>query len=162
MVARASSGPRVRVAALMTFAGKVVLVRHRRGARTYHLLPGGGVNRGESLADALMREVAEETGLHCSVGRPLIINDTIDPNGNRHIINITFDAHVTGGSITDTPEDDRVESVDLRNPAELGSLDLRPPIAALVFEALRNPSGFSTVYAGSLFAPEIPEPPAEL
>lgn len=43
--------------------GKILLVHSRRG--TYGL-PGGGVEAGESCADALVREVAEETGyIHC-------------------------------------------------------------------------------------------------
>jgi hypothetical protein len=99
--------------------------------------------------------------LRCAIGRPLVINDTIDPDSNRHIINITFDAHITGGSVTDTPADARVEAVELIDPSALSSLDLRPPLAHLVLEALRDPSGFPTVYAGSLFTPEIPDP-AEL
>lgn len=105
---------------------------------------------GETLGEALVREVAEETGLQVAVGRPLIINDTIDPNGTRHVINITFAATVTGGVIT-TPEDHRIEAVDLVDPAELLDLDLRPPIALQLRDALSQPDVYPATYLGSLF-----------
>jgi 8-oxo-dGTP pyrophosphatase MutT (NUDIX family) len=41
--------------------GRVLLVRHTYERWWY--LPGGGVKRGESFAEAAQREVAEETGL---------------------------------------------------------------------------------------------------
>ncbi|TWT25254.1 NUDIX hydrolase [Planomicrobium sp. CPCC 101110] len=49
--------------------GKILLVRSDRG--TYGL-PGGGVEKGESPAEALVREVAEETGYtSCQVGKKI-------------------------------------------------------------------------------------------
>jgi len=113
LAAREPEGPRVRVAALLLLDGKVVLVRHRARGSTYHLLPGGGVGYRETLEQALVREVVEETGLRVEVGRPVIINDTIDPTGSRHVVNITFIATVVGGEITEAPQDPRVECVDL-------------------------------------------------
>ncbi len=153
LAARGSSSPRVRVAALALLDGKVVTVRHRRGDATYHLLPGGGVNFGETLSDALIREVEEETGLRATIGRPLIINDTIDPSGNRHIVNITFAATVEG-TVTTSPDDSRVEAVDLIDPARFEDLDFRPPIAREITRALGDPLGFMATYAGSPFTPE--------
>ncbi|TWT01521.1 NUDIX hydrolase [Planomicrobium sp. CPCC 101079] len=51
--------------AVITRNGKILLVRSARG--TYGL-PGGGVEEGESYAEALLREVAEETGyINCEV-----------------------------------------------------------------------------------------------
>ena len=152
MAARESNGPRVRVAALILDAGRLVLVRHRAGSATYHLLPGGGVGYRETVADALVREVREETGLDIEVDRPLLISDTIDPHGPRHIINLTFLAHRTGGSITRTPEDPRVEAVDLVEPERLVELDLRPPIARELTEIVaRNVDAAPARYLGSLF-----------
>lgn len=154
MAARASDAPRVRVAALMTVDGRVVTVRHRAGSNSYHLLPGGGVAFGETMAAALAREVAEETGLIVAVGAPVLLSDTIDPSGRRHIVNITFSARVEGGAITDAPDDPRVEAVELVDPSELAALDLRPPVAAEILAAIEAGDDARAVYAGSRFTPE--------
>lgn len=154
MAARASDAPRVRVAALVTIDGRIVVVRHRAGDARYHLLPGGGVAWGETLEEALIRELAEETGLVCEIDRPLVINDTIDPMHPRHVVNITFTARVTGGAITSAPSDHRVEGVELIAPDDLMTLDLRPPIAEWLVAAVADPEGFQAVYAGSVFTPE--------
>lgn len=146
-----SREPRVRVAALIQLGDEVVLVRHRMGDRTYHLLPGGGVAWGETLEAALTREVEEETGLAISVGDVLFVNDTIDPSGDRHVINITFGATATGGAITTDPSDPRVEAVDLYPASSLDDLDLRPPMAGAIALALSGDTSTGRVYRGSLY-----------
>jgi 8-oxo-dGTP diphosphatase len=135
----------------MVLDGKIVLVRHRAGEAVYHLLPGGGVAWGETLQDAVLREIAEETGLVARIGRLLFVNDTIDPNGRRHVINITFEATIVGGEVTTRPADSRVEAVDLMLPQELAALDLRPPMARALGDALVGKIPESR-YLGSLFA----------
>ena len=150
MAAAASDRPRVRVAAFTLLGSKVVTVRHRAGSAVYHLLPGGGVGWGETLAKALVCEMREETGLRIEVGRLLFVNDTIDPSGRRHVVNITFAATITGGRITTSPADKRLEAVDLVRPEELSALDLRPPMAGALQSALAGRAIVSE-YLGSLF-----------
>lgn len=136
----------------MRVGERVVCVRHRAGSDVYHLLPGGGVGYRETVGDALRREVLEETGFEIEVGEPLFINDTIDPHGPRHVVNLTFAAVVTGGRITSSPADKRVECVDLIEPADLLSLDLRPPLGPHILEVLDNPGTSRASYLGSLFS----------
>jgi ADP-ribose pyrophosphatase YjhB (NUDIX family) len=154
LAARGSDRPRVRVAAaILDEGGRVVLVRHRHGSVRYHLLPGGGVETGESLADALIREVREETGLQVEVGEPLFVSDTIDPAGGRHVVNLTFSAHIAGGRLTEHPQDERIEAVDLVEPEALAELDLRPPFAAELAQAAEIGFTGPARYLGSLWAP---------
>jgi len=152
--APACEHPRVRVAALVLIDGEVLVVRHRKAGRTYHLLPGGGVEPGESLAAALEREVREETGLVVSVRRPLVLNDTIAPLGERHLVNITFSADVRGGVLSAPADDERIAGVELVDPATLPELDLRPPIAEELVEAVAQADAFQTVYLGPRYVEE--------
>ena len=149
MVAQASEWPRVRVAALLLEDGKVVVVRHRSAGKPYHLLPGGGVDYRETLEAALMREVLEETGFVVRIGDLLFVNDTIDPSGPRHVVNITFSAEVVGGALTSAPDDDNVEAVELIVPDALLDLDLRPPMATEIVRVLAGET--TTGYLGPLF-----------
>lgn len=151
MAAPAYDQPRVRVAAVILLDGRILLVRHRFGADVYHLLPGGGVEAGETLEQALVREVREETGLECSIGRPLFLNDTIAPAGRRHLVNITFLAEATGGELCMRPDDQRIAGLDIVEVRELPEMDLRPPLANELVAAIDADFRGPCAYLGALW-----------
>lgn len=153
MAARASS-VRLRVAAVITDGTRVLLVRHAAGGRTYHLLPGGGVEPGESLAEALTREVAEETGIACEVGAPLFISDTIDPAGGRHMVQIAFAATPTSTPEAHVSSDRRVVGAEWAEIDVLASMDLRPPMAGALEQAATEGFNGPARYLGALWVDE--------
>jgi mutator protein MutT len=55
------------VYAIIIHEGKVLLLTNRETGR--YALPGGGIELGERIEDALKREVQEEAGLQVEVGR---------------------------------------------------------------------------------------------
>lgn len=63
-------------------------------------LPGGKVEEGEPIANALVREMREETGLDVEPGRLLYVCDHLPGNGT-HVVHLTFEATVTGGTAGD-------------------------------------------------------------
>lgn len=153
MAAQAPS-PRIRVAAVLPVEGGIVLVKQGHSGIAYHLLPGGGVETGESLEAALKREVLEETGLRCELVAPLFISDSIDPQGGRHMIQLTFLANVTGGRLAADASDATIVSVEVVDPNDLGTLDMRPPMAEALLTASLCAFDVPARYLGALWVTE--------
>ena len=147
--------PRVRVSAILRWRGRVLLCRHEKPGKEYWLLPGGGVRSGETLVDALRRELAEEIGVNedLSFEGPVAIVDSIAPVRSfaaKHVVQIIFAADLGERSLeTVSSEDAAVRGHRLFAPRELDGLALHPPIQR--FLARWRP-GDPSVYLGALWA----------
>ena len=69
------SGIRVGVKAAIVRDSAMLLVDIKDDSGRHYNLPGGGVELGESLREALRREVLEETGAEVQVGRLLMLRE---------------------------------------------------------------------------------------
>jgi 8-oxo-dGTP diphosphatase len=86
--------PRVAVGAIVVRDGALLMVRRARDpARGLWTVPGGHLESGEHLAEAVRREVAEETGLEVEVRELMGILEVV---GDPHFVILDFVAAVVG------------------------------------------------------------------
>jgi ADP-ribose pyrophosphatase YjhB (NUDIX family) len=148
--------PRIRVSAILRWKGLVLLCRHEKPGKEYWLLPGGGVNSGESLVDALHRELAEEIGIDedLPVEGPVAIVDSIAPVRSfaaKHVVHIIFAGDLGVRSLEAvTSQDAAVRGHRLFEVNDLDGVVLHPPIQRFLS---RWQPGDPAVYLGALWAP---------
>ncbi len=121
-------------------AGRVLLchIAPSVGVGDIWTLPGGGVDFGESPAQAVLRELAEETGLSGQLRELREVSDrlfTSPDGGDRlHAIRIVYEVDVDGGDLRDESEGStdtcRWVALDEATALPLGEL-ARRTIAAL-------------------------------
>ena len=149
--------PRIRVSAVLRWHGRILLIRHEKRGAEHWLLPGGGVRSGETLTQALERELSEETGLieegdEIPVEGPVAIVDSISPERSlwsKHVVHVIF-AGDLDGSLTDVSSEDKaVSGHRLFAPDDLDGVALHPPIQRFL---RRWQPGDPCVYLGALWA----------
>ncbi|HTB21129.1 MAG TPA: NUDIX domain-containing protein [bacterium] len=121
-----SKAVRVRVAGIFTRGDEILLVNHVRGPESYWLLPGGGVDFGETMAQALERELMEECAVKVRAGRLLFIAESLPPDRHRHIVNITLLGEALEGEARLNESGGRLRGVAWKKKQELPGLPFFP------------------------------------
>ena len=132
--------PILAVSAVVWRAGRFLVVRRARPpAQGLFTLPGGGVEAGETLKQAVARELREETGLNVEPidlagHREVIVRDA-DGRVARHFVILAFAAQWREGDLSLNEELAEARWID---PAELAGLPTTEGLAEIVAAALRS------------------------
>jgi 8-oxo-dGTP diphosphatase len=104
-------------------------------------MPGGGVEFDESVQDAVVREVLEETGYHVEVGRPLAVHHVARSDEGRagrpyKSVRVLFDATITGGELGTLEVDGSTDFAEWVRLDRLPELTPQADIVAVAVDAL--------------------------
>jgi len=131
--------PCVGVGAVLIHEGRVLLIRRgKEPLRGRWVVPGGTVELGETLEQALVREIQEETGL---VVRPLevvAVFDRIQRDADRvdyHYVIVDYLCDYVAGEARAGSD---AEAVALVAPAELATYDLPEKALEVVTDGFRR------------------------
>ena len=130
--------PYLAVSAAIIRDGRVLVARRAKGASTgAFTMPGGVVEAGETLVEAVTREVFEETGLtvepvELAGHREVIVRDS-DGRVERHFVILPFACRWRAGE--PTPSDEVAEAIWVA-PDEIANLKTTSGLSEIIAAAM--------------------------
>ncbi|PXX66943.1 ADP-ribose pyrophosphatase YjhB (NUDIX family) [Nocardia tenerifensis] len=124
------------------YTGNILMIR--RTDNNKYSIPGGGLDVGETVTDAVIREVLEETGIAVQITSLVGIFSNpkhviaYDDGEVRQEFSICFRAEPIGGTLETSSESKEVLWV---SPRDLSALDIHPSIALRIKRALDPQDG---------------------
>lgn len=112
--------------------GELLLVKRGRGPNAgLWAIPGGKVEWGESMRDAAVREVLEETGIEVKLDTVVWVGDSLGPGDPPawHYTLVDFAGRMIGGNLTAGDDAEEVAWVPI---SEVLDLSVTPTMAGLV------------------------------
>ena len=126
---------RIRVAGIIVRDNTILMAKHKKNNKVAYLVPGGGMEYGESAKSSLKREFQEELRMHVMVNDLLFVRETISPT-NRHILHLFFLC-----DSNDKPqqgEDERVVGFEFFDAAAIENNIIYPNIKSELIDILQG------------------------
>ncbi len=129
--------PKLAVDCIVLIEGRVLLIRRKNEPKGW-ALPGGFVNYGETVEQAVRREIKEETGLDLADLRQFRVYSDPDRDPRGHCVSVVFVARGLGRPIAgDDAEDYRL--IDLEEVERVGLVFDHQRILQDFRQSLANP-----------------------
>ncbi len=129
--------PRVRIAGILVENGKVLMIEQEKKGNKYWLLPGGGLDFGESFEECIKREFREEAGIEVEPEKLVFISESIAPDNSRHIVNLYFKVVKKSGDIK-IGDEEILTDIKFISAEELHNYTVYPNIKSELVNYIKN------------------------
>jgi len=142
-----TAGPRLRAALIaLDDRGRILALKHVRPNSEYWVLPGGGVETGETVEKGLEREVNEELGIGCRIEKLLAIGELMAPS--RHVVDFFFAGTLERHDGFEIRHSEGIGEARWVRPPKLSEMDFRPKEIIPMLEGLSNGTWNAPIYLG--------------
>lgn len=130
----------IRPATIVIKDEKVLLVSSKYHDEEFYLFPGGGMEFGETIEEAAVRETLEETGVKVKIKDLFHVNEYIyEEDWNKRSVSMFFIAEVVKILEPTTNDGGKIKEVKWIKLSELDNYDIKPKRIA---DMLKIPSNF--------------------
>lgn len=139
----------IRPATIVIKDEKVLLVSSKYKDEEFYLFPGGGMEFGETIEEAAVRETFEETGVKVKIKDLFHVNEYIySEDWNKRSVSMFFIADVVEILEPTTDDEEKIKEVKWIKLSELDNYDIKPKrIVEMIksFSNLENPREFYSI-----------------
>ncbi len=138
----------IRPATVVIKGKKVLLVKSKYKDGEFYLFPGGGIEFGETVEDAAIRETLEETGVKVRIKDLFHVNEYIyAKDWSKRSMTIFFTAEAIEVSEPRTNDGGKIKRVEWIELKDLSKFDIRPRRVADMVESLSDLGNSRTMYS---------------
>jgi 8-oxo-dGTP diphosphatase len=120
---------KIRPAILIIEDEKILTMQYNYGGQDVYNLPGGNLELGEHLSDALAREMVEEMGIKVAVGELVMVGEVYFEEQNKQTFHFIFEGKITEGTPTLNPKETSAVAIKWLSINELDGVNLYPNVS---------------------------------
>lgn len=136
---------RVRPSVVIIENDCVLLMRYRYGQTNVYNLPGGNVDKGETLAQTIVRELEEELGVGISIEKMILMGETLMLEPKKDVLHSIFLAKIIQGTPSLNPTETSALEVVWMPIDSLKELSMYPNVGTELQKIVSEGAGFQYV-----------------
>ena len=108
----------------------LLLMRYHYGNTDVYNLPGGNVDKGETLTETVVRELMEELGIEVDLESMILSGDVIMPEEKEDVLHCVFKGRILTGKPILNPKETSALAVVWMPIEDLHELEMYPNVGA--------------------------------